>query len=112
MQKAVVALMKKYGSPMTLIHEDTSQEIRAFLQETRSKSHVITYRRYSILGETPQGMFVYIGPAEPMAKTGDQLVCGGRRFELRRAEPVMAGSRPVYCWGMCIEKGEADIWAR
>lgn len=112
MHKAVAKLMERYGSSMTLIQGETEHPIRGFLQETRSKSHENTYRRFSLLGETPMGMFVYLGPAEPMAHTGDQLIFRERRFELRRAEPVLAGDQPVYCWGMCIEKGEADIWAR
>lgn len=112
MHKAVAKMMIRYGSAMQLIQGETVHEIHGFLQETRSKSHENTYRRFSLLGETPTGMFVYMGPAEPMAKAGDQVIFRGRRFELRRVEPVMAGDDPVYCWGMCIEKGEVDIWVQ
>ncbi len=57
-----------------------------------------------ILGEIPQGQYVYIGPAFPVAAAGDILYCGGKRYELRRSELVRFRGKPLYCWGLCIER--------
>lgn len=103
-------LIRKYGTEMLLEHDGSSQSIRAFLQESRSKSQENSHREFSALGELNRGLYVYIGPASPMAAAGDSLLWGERRFELRRAEPVMVGNRAVYCWGLCVEKGGADGW--
>ncbi len=90
-------MIRRYGSEMALSKNGENRSIRAFLQDTRSKSQENAQREFSPLGECYQGRFVYIGPVEPAAAAGDVLIFRGRLFELRRAELVWVGQKPVYC---------------
>lgn len=107
---AVGKLVRQYGSTMMLVRDGVETEIRAFLQETRSKSQSGTQREFNPLGEVPKGMFVYIGPAEEGVCAGNSLIWQGRSFEFRRAEPVMLGDDVLYYWGLCLEKGGEESW--
>lgn len=112
MQKTVAKMIRQYGTTMVLVKDEQEQTIQAFLQETRSKSHENTDRTFSLLGEMPSGMFVYLGPADPAADVGDHLLYEERVFELRRAELIMAGEQALYCWGICVETGGDNIWGK
>ncbi len=110
MLRTMQKMIRQYGNDMVLAREDGSWQIRAFLQESRSKSQDNTQWEFSPLGQVRKGLHVYIGPATPMAEIGDRIVFQQRVFEVRRAEPVMVGSEKAYCWGLCVEKGDADQW--
>lgn len=103
-------MLRQYGTPMILVQGGQETQIRAFLQETRSKSIHGTQREFIPLGEVPKGIYVYIGPVEPVAAAGDLIRHQGKLLELRRAEPVMVGETAAYCWGLCVEKGGDDQW--
>lgn len=103
-------LIGQYGSPMVLIHDGQEHEIRAFLQETGSRSQENAQREFSPLGEVYKGLYVYIGPVTPEAAEGDTILYRERRFELRRAELITVGAETAYCWGLCVEKGGESTW--
>ena len=108
----VSKILSAYGSKLVLVHGEESLEIRAFFQPVRSKSWQYLEGNYSPLGEIPRGQFVYIGPVEPGALAGDTLTVDGKDYWLRRTELVRDGNGPVYCWGMCVEKGGEDTWGQ
>ena len=112
MRKMVDKILKSYGSAVTLSRGEASYEIFAFFQPVRSKSWQYLEGNYSPLGEIPRGQFVYIGPVEPEAEEGDTLTVGGKQYWLRRTELIRDSGGPVYCWGMCVEKGGEDHWGR
>lgn len=103
-------MLRQYGTPMTLIQGEQQTQVRAFLQETRSKSIHGTQREFIPLGEVPKGIYVYIGPVEPVAAAGDLIRYRDKLLELRRAESVMVGEAAAYCWGLCVEKGGDGQW--
>ena len=103
-------MLRKFGSTMRLVQGGSQKSIRAFLQESRSKSKDSAGREYSLLGEIPKGVFVYIGPATPEAQVGDILIYQERRFQLRRVEMITVGDKKLYCWGLCVEKGGENAW--
>ena len=105
-------IMEKYGSVVTLSHDGTDVQVKAFFQPVRSKSWSYLSGEYSPLGEIPRGQYVYIGPAEPAAAMGDTIQVGGQKYWLRRSELIRDSDGPVYCWGMCVEKGGEDTWGR
>ena len=105
-------ILKKYGTPVTLCRGEDSWEIRAFFQPVRSKSWEASDGDYSPLGEIPRGRYVYIGPLEPEAAAGDTVRVDGKTYLMRRSEVVRDGKGPVYCWGLCLEKGGEDLWGR
>ena len=99
-------MIRRYGNEMLLIQGEQRWTVRAFLQETRSKNLDNAQREFSPLGEICKGLYVYIGPADPLAGMGDRIKFRQRYFEVRRAEPVMVKDETVYCWALCVERGD------
>ena len=112
MRQMIEKILNGYGSAVTLLHQDSTFEIRAFFQPVRSKSWQYLEGNYSPLGEIPRGQYVYIGPVEPKANAGDTLIVDAKAYWLRRTELVRDSEGPVYCWGMCVEKGGEDNWGQ
>lgn len=110
MHRTVEKLMQRYGTPMTLQKDGESFPIRAFLQDTQSRSQENAKQDMSPLGRIGTGMYVYMGPVEPAAAAGDYITMDGKCFQVRRAENVMVGSKAAYRWGLCVEKGGEDTW--
>lgn len=110
MQQMVAKILNTYGTAVTLCHQGENYEIRAFFQPVRSKSWQYLEGNYAPLGEIPRGQYVYLGPTEPAALAGDTVRLDGKDYQLRRTELVRDGNGPVYCWGMCVEKGGEDTW--
>ena len=108
--ESVDKMIRKFGNSMHLVQSGNAKPIRAFLQESRSKSKDSAYREFSLLGEIPKGVYVYIGPAEPEAQVGDVLLWQQRQFQLRRVEMITVGDQKLYCWGLCVEKGGENPW--
>ncbi len=105
MEAVISRLLERLGQEAWLEHGGERRRLRAFLQHFGSKSWRSMERTMGALGEIPQGQYVYIGPAYPRPEAGDTLHCGGKEYVLRRAETVWFRSRPLYCWGLCIEGG-------
>ena len=112
MRRMVEKIMKGYGTAVTLCHGDGEYALRVFFQPVRSKSWENTDSDYSPLGEIPRGRYIYIGPVEPAAEAGDTVLVGQKAYTLRRTEIIRDGNGPVYCWGLCLEKGGEDNWGR
>lgn len=112
MQQMVSKILNTYGTPVTLTQGETAYPVRAFFQPVRSKSWQYLEGNYSPLGEIPRGQYVYIGPVSPTAEAGDTVTVDGRVYWLRRTELIRDANGPVYCWGMCVEKGGEDNWGR
>lgn len=108
MRQLVQRLLARWGTEMTLVHGGKEICIRAMLQHTKSKSWQNMEKQMSLLGRIPGGQYVYIGPAQPAAQTGDRLLLGGNEYELRRVEPVWFRNQPMYCWGLCVRKGSVQ----
>ena len=105
-------ILRKYGVPLTLVRGTESWEVSAFFQPVRSKSWETSDSDYSPLGEIPRGRYVYIGPLEPEAAAGDTVILESKAYLIRRSEVIRDGNGPVYCWGLCLEKGGEDDWGR
>lgn len=112
MRGMVSKILRQYGSAVTLHKAEEVYQIRAFFQPVRSKSWQYLEGEYSPLGEIPRGQYVYIGPAEPAAAEGDALTVEGQEYWIRRSEMILDREGPVYCWGMCVEKGGEDNWGQ
>ena len=110
MQRKIGLILETYGVRITRKEEGATY--RGFFQPVRSKSWQYLDGDYSPLGEIPRGQYVYIGPVEPAAEAGDTLTVGSKDYWLRRTELVWDREGPVYCWGMCVEKGGEDTWGQ
>lgn len=105
-------ILAQYGTAVTLRHGGAEQQIQAFLQPVRSSSWQYLDSSYSPLGEIPRGRYIYIGPVDPKAEAGDELWLEEKAYLLRRTELIRDGGGPVYCWGLCLEKGGEDNWGK
>ena len=112
MVQTVARIIETYGSAVTLVQDGFGHPIRAFFQPVRPKGWQYLEGDYSPLGEIHRGQYVYIGPLKPAAKAGDQVIIGDKIYWLRRCELIYDANGPVYCWGMCVERGGADNWGR
>ena len=112
MQRMVSKILNTYGMAVTLSRGGMEYDIRVFFQPVRSKSWQYLEGNYSPLGEIPRGQYVYIGPVEPGAEAGDTVTVDGKAYWLRRTELIHDANGPVYCWGICVEKGGEDTWGQ
>jgi hypothetical protein len=62
------------------------------------------------LGDFSRGQYIYIGPAGIEVQEGDTLTLGEKAYTIRRAELYHYYAQPVYCWGLCVEKGSENTW--
>ena len=104
--------MEKYGMPVQLSRGTSICQVWAFFQSVRSKSWDLSESEYSPLGEIPRGRHIYIGPLEPEAAAGDTVWVADKAYLVRRSEIIRDGKGPVYCWGLCLEKGGVDDWGQ
>lgn len=112
MRRMVGKLLDSYGTQITLIHDGQRLELKGFVQTGGSLSQRSAKRKMTALGEIPGNQYLYIGPADSPAQPGDLLIHNTRQYELRQLETVMYQNTPVYHWGLCVEAGGADTWAR
>ncbi len=111
MKELLDAILTGYGSEMTVLHEDGTQEsVRAFLQPVSSKSWQNMQMAVKNLGEIAPGQFVYIGPARPPLSDCDRLLCGSQRYQMRRAEILRLADEELYVWGLAVKDGGDDPW--
>lgn len=108
----ITRILNKYGAAVTLCRGDRQWEIRAFFQPVLSKAWETSDVDYSPLGEIPRGRYVYMGPLEPEAATGDTVYADGKAYLMQRCAVIRDGKGPAYCWGLCLEKGGEDNWGR
>lgn len=110
MRKTVERLLKKYGTDLTIKHEEQQSTLRAFFRAVNTHSWQSLESEASLLGEVTRGQYVYLGPVDGGAQEGDTLILGGKNYLLRRAEVYYFENEPVYQWGLCVEKGVNDTW--
>ena len=107
MRQIIDKILNCYGLSMLLPR--INGEVKGFLQPVTSGSKK-TQRDICPLGQVPEGQYTYIGPAEPEIEVGDELEFGGKVYLFRKVETMNDPQGPVYCWGLCIEKGGEDTW--
>ncbi len=106
MDAVMEKLIRSYGCQLILEQDGSQKKFRGFLQPLLSRQQ--PFRRYSPMGEIPIGRYLFIGPASVPATEGAVLIRGNRRYELRQAEQIFFGDKPIYCWGMCVEIGRGN----
>ena len=105
MNKIIHRIIRDYGSTVTVVKEDGSTTVRAFLQLVTSKSWQNMERMIPSGGQIKRGQFLYIGPAEVDVRDAIHLECGGRLFRVRRADVILFQDKPLFIWGLCVEGG-------
>lgn len=110
MQKIVDRILTQYGSFMRLGSGSQARPVYALFRSVHSAALRNLESAASALGEVPQGLYTYIGPASGNAVEGELLVVGDKEYRFRKTETVCYCNQPVYQWGLCVEKGGEDTW--
>ena len=111
MKRMIDSILQGYGSLVTITRTDgRTAGVRAFVQPVTDKSWQNLQKTMHALGEGPVGRFVYIGPADAPLDETDTLVCGGRKFLVRRAETLELAGQALYIWGLLVPDGGDDPW--
>ena len=98
-------LLKGLGQQAQLYSEGKLTTVWVVFQSVNSRSWQNMEHGYSPLGRIPRGQYLCILPAGVEAQAGDSLILRGTEYEIRKLENVYLGSRVVYIWGLCVEKG-------
>lgn len=110
MRKMMDRLLQRYGRVAGVEHGGAVKTARILLQPSTSRSRQSMEQEAGPLGRIPWGQYLYIGPAGVPAEVGSQVRVGEKTYILRRAELVYEKDQPIYCWGLCVEKGGEDLW--
>ncbi len=105
MQMMVGKILRGYGKEMILLHGGRSSKVKAFWQAETGKSEHLAKLQPGLTGLEDTNRFIYIGPVEPKAVMGDEIVADGVTYVVRNAQTVRGGDADVYVWGICVEKG-------
>lgn len=103
-------MMAGYGTDMTIVSGAEEKTVRGFFRAVNSKSWQNMESVASLLGEISRGQYVYIGPVGTAVREGDTLILGRKSYLFRRVEAYYFENRPLYLWGLCVEKGVNDTW--
>ena len=101
-------IFRRYGSLMRIRRGKEIGQLRGFLHLFTSRSWQNMEREYLPLGEVPRGQYILVVPANAGLLPGDQVERDGKVYVLRRTELMYHRDRPLYLWGLCVEKGVAN----
>lgn len=110
MRQTVEKIFSQHGTDLTIVSGLEEKTVRGFFRAVNSKSWQNMESVVSLLGEISRGQYVYLGPANVAVKEGDTLNLGTKSYLFRRVEAYYFGNRPIYLWGLCVEKGVNDTW--
>lgn len=110
MIKLVEKVIDRYGSEIFLQREEKALAFRGFFHHTASKDWHNMEKVFSPLGQIPRGQYAIIAPVQLGLKVGDVLYHNGKSYSLRRVETILFRDTAIYCWGLCVERGETKNW--
>ena len=80
-------ILNRYGAEATLHGEDLST-VRCFIQPILSRHTGQTWSRVEPLGERDMARYYGFFPAEACLKGCTHIACGGKEYDVLRAEPL------------------------
>jgi hypothetical protein len=98
-------LFEKFGQQAILYTKNGYFYIRVIYQSVNSRFWQNMEHVYSPLGRIPRGQYLFILPAGVKAQEGDYMTLQGREFDIRKMENMYLGSKAIYVWSLCVEKG-------
>lgn len=109
MQKIFEQMLRRYGSELALSSGGKLSQLYGFFLPVTATSWQSMERQATPLGDVAQGQYTYIGPARN-AQSGDFLYFGSKTYLLQRVETYYYRNRPLYHWGLCLERSVEDTW--
>lgn len=110
MRALVEMLLQQYGSNVTVVNEDGSTTVRAFLQPVTSKSWQNMERMIPNGGQIPRGQYLLICPCDADIREADHLRFLGKKYLLRRVDVIACADEELFQWGLLVEGGRNDPW--
>lgn len=110
MRRMMGKILRTYGIPAVVVHQEEEKQVCIFFQPSRSRTWQSMEPVVSPLGQIPGGQYLYIGPADQEIAQEDEVRVAGEVYILRRAEAYRDRNGPVYWWGLCVQKGGEDTW--
>ncbi len=110
MRKMVEKILRGHGKSLVLCHDGKEYNIKAFWQAVTGKSEGYAKLHPGITGLQNEDRYIYIGPVQPAAATGDEIIADGRQYLIRNAQVINGAGEDVYIWGICVEKGGVPNW--
>ena len=104
MRIMVEKLLRQHGIDIRM--EDRT--VRGLFQPVTGKLDRLAKPEAGPLGMQSRQQYVYIGPLEPEPREDMVLSVGMKEYTVRSAHRIMGTGGPVYCWAMCVERGERD----
>lgn len=105
MEKWVDRLMDQFGQPAELIIRSKRIPVQVIFQSVNSRSWQNMEYVQSPLGRIPRGQYLCMLPAGSTAEEGGRLVLQEREYEIQKLENIYLGTKIIYIWGLCVEKG-------
>lgn len=96
------AMLEGYGQRVTLRGEE-DREVRAFFQPIKEHK---PGESPSPLGVSPEGLYLYLGPAGEYLEDVTEVLWDERPFEVLRQRAVLIGEQVMYRWALCRELDE------
>lgn len=106
MKEMAERVIAQYGSEMLA----GERKIRGFLWAVNANSWQSTEEKATALGEISRGQYGFLVGRDGGLQEGDTLALGEKTYLVRRVETYIYQGQPIYCWGLCVEKGVNDIW--
>jgi hypothetical protein len=98
----VEKLLRQHGMEILL----GDRQVRGLFQPVAGKLDRLAKLEPGPLGLQERQRYVYIGPLEPEPREDMVLTAQGKGYLVRSAHRINGPGGPLYCWAMCVEKGE------
>jgi hypothetical protein len=98
-------LFDKFGQKAILYTKSGYSNIRVIYQSVNSRFWQNMEHVYSPLGRIPRGQYLIMLPVDVKAHEGDFMSLEEKVFDIRKLETMYLGSKPIYQWSLCVEKG-------
>lgn len=105
MGKQIDRIFKCYGVAVQVENASGIQTVKAFFRSVTSDAWQNVERVFSPLGETPRGRYICLLPAGVDVVPEDTLTVRGKRYLVRRTEPIAVFTDVICKWCLCMEKG-------
>ena len=97
MTEMLDAVFERYGSAVSVHHEETDTQTRAIIQPLRKESGEEPFS-VAPLGAVSECVWRYLGPREVCVEMGDRVSFGTQDYVVRSAAAVYVGDEVAYYW--------------
>lgn len=108
MKTAIGRKLRLLGEETEIVREEGFSRVIALITPVSSLSQAARTALSQPDGIYPPGSYEYIGPPEEDIGDCRYIVCGGKRYFVRRAEIHRSGGEEIFCWGLLLGGGDHE----